>query len=370
MATSELEKVKTKLREIEFWKSEYIKRKFTQDSEYNQIKDAFDLLDQQMKQSSDTYLSKKYTEDGKKLITALQSYFITTTYFLDNQNFESEFIRSADLFFRAEKNVNLFSMFYKASAKYQYFISDLFDLKNMYDIVKNPNSALPSPICYHPNHEAVGSYDDSLLSLFYFDRKNQSVITFTPQADPSPSSVLEKILQQVANSPEFKNHKTLSTGRANTQNARININSFNRCADAVIVVDTQHDNFDIDKVYSDIKYHLAWIVFSQKIKLNKELTDKEIDYVNEMLDYSLEGNYGVSYRESRAIGLFIWDKINKSNLDGEKKSISELIRTFKAVKISKSYSKSDERTIRRFYKRAEECIEQGKVLAINPTTKK
>lgn len=66
---------------------------------------------------------------------------------------------------------------------------------------------------------------------------------------------------------------------------------------------------DILLAMQEIQDHIVWTISENKRQLKLELKDNERNAIIDLYCRMALGEYGSTYKESRAIGLWLWDRI-------------------------------------------------------------
>lgn len=164
--------------DIQFWKSEYIKRKAISDPKYNDLNKYVSYLHRewsyfiQEKYNCTGELFNRYHENFCKHLQRHYVYKIQSKDYIDNNlNFSKEY----DVFLSRNDIQTILDFFFNFSINYGYFIDDLINIQNMEYILKNIDSIkLYQPI-FHINKNFHMRFEEDVLSLFRFKKRQVNI---------------------------------------------------------------------------------------------------------------------------------------------------------------------------------------------------
>ncbi len=357
-----LKNFEQRTREKEFFRAEYFKRKVMSDRRYHELNNAFASIMLEFQNATDYNVKQFYLANEADIIIIVQRYFcckLLESNQLGHEDFNLTHL-SLDAFLAQDHIHKILCFFYDISFEYCYFVNDLLDPTNMTTLMKKMDDELPPPPYYHMNKYAHKSLSKEVLSCFYFDHTVPNIIEFETLNQTSKfNEILDSVLQESKLNPSVDSSQFWD--QYPPQTGGVKVGTITRFADFVITGCTLAKDFDIAEVTDEISDHIAWVLFEQKRKHNIKMTDKEIQFCSKVYDKTAKGKYGSNYRESRLAGLWIWDKLQHNDAE----NVTEAIKMLTDSKLLKYSISSEERTIRRMYKLAMKCIDEGEVFAMN-----
>lgn len=340
-----LENAEQAAKDIQFWRAEYMKRLFIGDDDYEVIK----ILHDDISKSWRNYLYEEKLALARRyennFIKYLQKYhntsFIGKTYNDEHVNFSSDF----SSFLTKKDSIKALAFFFNASTNYDYFIDDLLSPVDTENILRNIDEALPAPPPFHINKHYHTRFPEKILTLLQLDSHHATPI--------------------IANTESLWSEEL--NNRFGDPTKQINFAEFTRFVDFAVMGQATHEDFDIGVACQEIKDHITWVIYEYKRKRNIPLKKAEEALAIDLYKRMAVGEYGVTYRSARAIGLWLWDQRYRYKTV---KSDAEAIRQLKEKQLDIEHQASEERTLKRLLENATKCIKTGKVIGINKQNKK
>ncbi|MGV6994648.1 hypothetical protein ACUZ9P_01985 [Desulfovibrio sp. QI0430] len=335
-----LENADQAAKDIQFWNSEYMKRKFMKEGNYNELKDLYaeftciwrEYLKKFKKEYNDKYESN--------FIKHIQLSYLAIEINQIHQDDEFDFSKEFDSFFRKSDVSNILQVFNNISMEYNYFVDDILNMHNMSDILLNI-SKLPDPPIFHMNKNCHIKFSEEVLTLLRLHPQNLTEIS-APSA-----SRWKNALRKYS---EYKFGDVICVGK------------YCRNVDFAIMGQSLHEDFDIEEVCNEIKDHIAWNIYELKKKYNIKLKLQETKIIVDLYKKMAFGEYGNSHRAARAIGLWLWDQRNRNeDIHSDRAAVQAL----RDKKLDVEHQASDSRTLLRLLENAKICIEKGQAVAIN-----
>ncbi len=345
----ELESAIQSAKDIQFWRSEYVKRKILSDSEYNDLVYNYEYIREQWVDYLKNNNDKNLEIYNDNIIRLLQNSYV--------MRFQSEkyypeckaFIDNCNDFISRIEVKRILGLFFKFSTEYGYTVDVLLSPTNMENILRNIDNELPDPPLYHINKYSHKKFSDDVLSLFHTRKEHESNLT------GKCGTELEDIAFEIYKICKDKYNISDYTGS-------VSVNGYNRFANFIITGQTLHKDFDLDEVCKEIRDHLIWIIYEDKKRFNIPLKDLEKEAVIDLYKRMAIGEYGATYRAARAIGLWIWDAVYRfENVKNRSKAIDKL----RAEGLATERTVSDKEIFYRYAKNAEKCIKNMEVIGIN-----
>ena len=327
-------------KDIQFWNSEYMKRKFMKEGNYNELKNLYAEL---------TCMWREYLKEFKKeyndkyesnFIKHIQLSYIAIAINKIHQDDGFDFSKEFDSFFRMSEVWNILQVFNNISMEYNYFVDDILNIHDMGDILLNI-SRLPDPPLFHLNKNCHTKFSEEVLTLLRLHPQN-----LTEVSAPSVSRWSDVL----RNYSEYKYGDVISVGK------------FFRKVDFAIMGQSLHEDFDIEEICNEIKDHIIWNMYELKKKHNIQLKKQEKKIIVELYKKMAFGEYGNSHRAARAIGLWLWDQRNRNE---DIHSDNAAVRALRDKKLDVEHQASDNRTLLRLLENAKKCIKEGQAVAIN-----
>ncbi len=335
-----LENADQAAKDIQFWNSEYMKRKFMKERDYDELKGLYDIFAriwrEYLKRCKNEYYDKYESNFIKHAQMSYLAIEIGRSYNDGDFNFSDEF---CSILSRSDVLI-LLKEFKNISMKYNYFVDDILNVHNMSDILLNI-SRLPDPPLFHMNKNHYQRFSEDVLTLLRLHPNNLTEVTALS------TSRWADVLRR---NSEYKYGDVICVSRCC------------RNVDFAIMGQSLHEDFDIEKVCNEIKDHIAWNVYELKKKHNIQLKLKEEKIIVELYKKMAFGEYGNSHRAARAIGLWLWDQRNRNE---DIHSDRAAVRALRDKKLDVEHQASDDRTLLRLLENAKKCNEKGQVDAVN-----
>ena len=338
--------------DIQFWKSEYMKRKATFDPDYKCLQKYIFYIHRewmlfiQEKYNCTGYLFNRYSSEFYKHLQRHFIYNMQGNDYIDNDiNFSKEY----SVFLSRDDINEILTLFFKFSLEYDYFIDDLTDIKDMEYILKNiDKNNLYQPL-FHINKHYHRKFDEDVLCLSNIQYRKFKIKNYHHAEINTIGPI------GISFNDEKENDIVINAPLSLTESIVRNI-------DFVITGQTLHEKFDLKGVHEEVCDHITWCLYERKRQRNIPLTEYEQNAVIKLYTKMANGEYYKNYRAARAIGLWLWDKRYRFM---ECTSNNEAVRALRKENLTVEHSGSDDRTLLRLLEKTCECIKKGEVLAIN-----
>lgn len=339
----ELESAKLAHREMLFWRAEYVKRwliEFDKDS-YKAISRFVSRTWLELKNIFTTYPEVQAAISGNELFVV--QHCAETSFF---QPKERQYIyNNVDLypFFSldalSDEMKTVVFEFMKYSDEIGYFVSELFKLTSMDELLKGlrADAELPQPPLFHANYSAKGPLPTEVLEYIW---PGNTVKLPEPSWQPYQYEMNEMELSPLATEIKFCN--------------------LYRSPDFIILAQVLAKDFDLDVAVEDIRRNMAWYIHRYKVKHDIPLTDAEHRALLDFYENETDGNYGHAHSIVRAGGLWIWDYCKENGC-----SIRKACKLLQDSGLIPSHSASSYDTIKRWYDTTRDSIEFRTVLPVN-----
>ena len=354
-----LNQAETTAKHINFWQSEYVKRKFASDcaEDLSKIKSDLDYVKSHINDFLESYPSERvlFKNDEVHLLQQHYAYlyFRDTTTEIYSKNYRNVNVRDILEEIRNLDKVDAcLSKFFKYSIHYGYFMDDLIATRDMTSILENildGNEELPTAPSFHINHYFHQVLPERVLTLL---RAN-------PLSKNNKMSLNEELFQIY--------HKQQKTYYPYGIAAKLC--GLARDPDVIIACQVLSKDFNFDVAMQEIRDHLVYSIFEHKKHYNLPLSNDDIKNMTELYNRTSYGEYGSGFMASRAIGLWLWDymKLNGCSCN---QAIRQLTGQENGKNLAAEHLNSGERTLRRLYETARKCIDASKVLPIKKRTNK
>ena len=325
-------------RGIEFWRAEYFKRKFKLDPNFFDYSSDFNILKGEWKDYLQCIHPTLYGEYSNTFIRPLLNTFSA----MSQQRRYEHNGRELTFLFRDFLSQDLIrdicaTLLEDVTNNYCYYIDDLLSPTDMERILRNISEPLPCHPLYGPNRTYKPPLPVEAISFFRLNYKSSSSFI-------TPSDMVMLKTNDPLSSPGFPIYKA---------------ECFSRRADFAVMGQLLHEEFDLEIACQEIRDHLIFTLYEAKKEHNIPMTPKEKDLMVGLFTRMAKGEYGPTYVEARAIGLWLWDDQQK-----EPRKIQQSIQALKSKKLDLGHFNSDDRVFYRLLQRAAECIEAGAVLPI------
>lgn len=355
----DIEGIKEAAHEIEFWQSEYKKRALMLLPQYNSLASKYKNFSAKWIEYLDKHdeTSLLYREN---FMPHLQYTWVCKKIeiqYIDYSN-DINFLEKYGSFFDDPSIQKELDLFAPISFLFDYDMGELLSPTDMTALLQNLNEdngfSLPKPPPIFMYKGFGLNHSKNILNLIRIFGK--AIISIS--IDNNMNTILNLIN---IDSPTWNNiTKQYSIQYCSQHEVQVVSQ-----ADFAIVGHALDPEFDFDAAMIDIHDHLIRIIYGQKHQHGLELTPSETKAAIACYKRMVLGEYGPNYRESRAIGLWLWDFMHQTKC----KTQIEAIDALKKQGLNKSYQDSDERIYRRFLTNAKKCIKSGKVLASNARKK-